>query len=377
MTEPTSWENFRLRMPVAEKWAYFDHAAVAPLSGPAQKALLEWADDAVANGDAFYSTWNEQIEATRTVSAQMIGASVEEIALVSNTTAGINLVAEGYPWSPGDNVVTLADEFPSNQYPWMHLADRGVETRRVPTDDGRVDLQRVAEACDRQTRILSVSWVGFASGWRNDLELLAKIAHDHGALFFLDAIQGLGVYELDVRRVPVDFLAADGHKWLLGPEGAGIFYLRTEHLETLRPVGVGWNSVVDAHNFNRINLELHPTAERYEGGSRNVPGLIALGASLRLLMEYDPAAIGERILSVTDEACQRLVEIGAKIASDRSRQHASGIVVFTLPRQDPVALRERCLEQGVVLSCRGGRLRLSAHAYNNEEDMDRLVEALR
>ena len=159
------------------------------------------------------------MEDVRRLGAQLVGADPTEIALVRNTTEGITLVAEGYRWRPGDNVVTLDNEFPSNLYPWMNLAERGVETRRVVTDNGRVDLDRIRDACDARTRIVSVSWVGYASGWRSNLDDLAEVAHRRGALLFVDAIQGLGVFPLDVSQTPLDFLAADGHKWLLGPEG--------------------------------------------------------------------------------------------------------------------------------------------------------------
>jgi selenocysteine lyase/cysteine desulfurase len=205
---------------------------------------------------------------------------------------------------------------------------------------------------------------------------LAEIAHARGALLFLDAIQGLGVFPLDVRQTGVDFLAADGHKWLLGPEGAAVFYLREEHLDRLRPLGVGWNSVVHAHDFTRIELDFKRSASRYEGGSQNMAGLIALAASLRLLLSFGPAALAKRILEVTDLACQRLEEAGAVVLSDRRPEHASGIVLFDLPGRDPQAVRRQCLDRGVVLSCRAGRLRISPHAYNNAEDVDRLVESM-
>ena len=369
--------GFREEMPVARRWAYFDHAAVAPLSGPAQQALVEWAEDATVNGDAFYPPWMDQVEQTRAQAARLIGARVEEIALVQNTSAGVNLVAEGYPWQPGDNVVIPDNEFPANQYPWMHLATRGVETRRVPTVGGRVPIEQLAEACDRRTRIVACSWVAFSSGWRQDLDRLAEMVHQKGALLFLDAIQGLGVFPLDVGRTPVDFLAADGHKWLLGPEGAGVFFLRREHLDRLRPIGIGWNSVVGNHDFSRIDLMLRDTAARYEGGSGNVAGAYMLGASLELLGRFGPEAISRRVLEITDLACRRLTDVGAVIESDRSAPHASGIVVFQVPGQDPQALRRKCLERDVVLSCRGGRLRISPHAYNDPSDVERLVEALK
>jgi selenocysteine lyase/cysteine desulfurase len=317
-----------------------------------------------------------QVEQLRTAAAGMIGAETEEIALVHNTTAGINLVAEGYPWRSGDNVVTRSDEFPSNLYPWMQLADRGVEVRRIPCDGGRLDPDRLAAACDDRTRVVTISWVTYSGGWRHDVDRLAQIAHERGALLFLDAIQGLGVFPLDVSQTPVDFLAADGHKWLLGPEGAAIFFTRREHLGLLEPRGIGWNSVVDEHDFANIDLTLKQTAERYEGGSPNSSGLIALGASVELLRRLGIEAIGQRVIEVTDLACRRLEEIGAVIRTDRQPGHQSGIVAFELPGRNPVELRQECLTRDVVLSCRGGKLRISPHAYNNADDIERLIDAL-
>ena len=375
-SQPLDWTRFRAEMPVARRWAYFDHAAVAPLSGPAQRALVQWSEDAAANGDAFYPPWMQRVEETRQRAAAMIHAQPEEIALILNTTAGVNLVAEGFPWQPGDNVVIPDNEFPTNQYPWLNLQDRGVETRRVRTEGGRVPLEDLADACDRRTRIVAVSWVAYSSGWRQDLDRLAEMVHRRGALLFLDAIQGLGVFPLDVGRTPVDFLAADGHKWLLGPEGAGVFFIRREHLGRLRPVGVGWNSVAGAHDFHRIDFTLKDSAERYEGGSVNVACLTALGASLELLNRFGPEAISRRVLEITDLACSRLAEIGAVIDSDRSEAHKSGIVAFQLPGRDPDALRRQCLQREVVLSCRAGRLRISPHAYNDASDVDRLIQSL-
>jgi selenocysteine lyase/cysteine desulfurase len=364
-------------MPVTRRWAYLDHAAVSPLPGPTADQLTSWALEAAEYGDVHWLDWAQQLDQLRALAAGMVGAQREEMALAWNTTHGVNLVAEGFPWQPGDNVVIPADEFPTNQYPWLQLAARGVETRRVPSDDGRLDLDRLAAACDARTRIVSVSWVSYSSGWRNDVARLAQLAHDHGALLFLDAIQGLGVFPLDVRASGVDFLAADGHKWMLGPEGAGIFYCRREHLDRLRPVGVGWSSVAGAADFQRIDLVLKDTAARYEGGSQNIAGLLALKTSLTLLAGFGFPAIARRVVEITDLACRRLADEGAVIRTPRLPGHESGIVSFELPGRDPLAVRRRCLDQGVALSCRAGRLRLSAHAYNNEEDIQRLVDAMR
>lgn len=369
--------RLREQMPVAEKWTYFDHAAVAPISGPAQLALRNWVEQAACEGDTVWLDWARQLKEARRAAAQLIGADTREIALVPHTTAGINLVAEGLDWQAGDNVVTLDDEFPSNLYPWMHLERLGVETRLVPTNSGHVELDQLDNYCDDRTRVVSVSWVGYANGCRRDLDSIAEIAHRHGALFFVDAIQGLGVFPLDVTKTPIDCLAADGHKWLLGPEGAGIAFLRREVLSQLTPIGVGWNSVVHAGDFSRIELDLKQTADRYEGGSHNMAGFLALGASLNLLLELGTENIAAAILEFTDRAAEQLTELGANVCSPRSEVSSSGILAVELPGYDTNAVRNHCLEQGVAVACRAGRLRVSAHAYNDDDDLARLLEALR
>ncbi len=370
------WRQFRDEMPVARSWAYFDHGAVAPLSGPAQRALAHWLADATENGDALYPNWLAALAAARRSAATLVGAHTDEIALVPNTTAGIGYVAEGYPWQPGDNVVFPDNEFPSNQYPWLNLASRGVEIRRVPATGGRILPETLAAACDARTRIVSASWVAYSNGFRQDLDRLVEAVHARGALLFLDAIQGLGVFPIDVGQTPIDFLAADGHKWMLGPEGAGIFYIRRQHLGLLRPLAVGWNSVKHDRDFSRIEFNVKETGERYEGGSLNMAGFLGLGASLELLLSYGIERIGRRIVEISEVACDRLRSLGATIHTDRTPERATGIVSFEVPGRDPDALRKHCLQNKVVVSCRAGRLRISMHAYNNEADIDRLIGAL-
>ncbi len=363
-------------MPIASRWAYFDHAAVAPLPASSQAAIAAWAEQAAAEGDTCWPAWNRRVEESRVLAARLLGAETSEIGLVHSTSEGIGLVAEGYPWRPGDNVVTLANEFPSNAYPWMNLASRGVEARRVVVDAGRPDLVQLEAACDARTRIIAVSWVGYLSGWRAGLDDMVSLAKRRGALLFVDAIQGLGVFPLDVKATPIDFLAADGHKWLLGPEGAGLFYLRKEHLELLRPIGVGWHSVAHSSDYARIELAFKPNAARYEGGSQNMVGFIGLAESLELLLGLGIQAIGQRVLEITDRACERLQRAGAVLYSPREGDHRSGIVSFELPGRDANEVRRRCLAAGVALSARGGKIRISPHAYVNDDDVERLVEAL-
>lgn len=368
-------------MPVSRKWSYLDHACVAPIPQPAFDAISKWANESLLEGDTVWSSWDRQHESLRQLTATTINAAPEEIALVPNTTFGINLVADGFPWNEGDNVVLPGHEFPSNLYPWMALQSRGVELRTVELDGHKVCPNRMADACDERTRVISASWVGYGSGYRLDPAELARVAHDHGALFFLDAIQGLGVFPIDVVETDVDFLAADGHKWLLGPEGAGVFFTKRQHLEILRPMNVGWNSVKQGNDFAKIDLDVRDHARRYEGGTQNMAGFIGLGASLKLLSEFglahDHSPIGDQVLRVTDQILTAFDGAGVTVLSDREPNAKSGIISFEVPGKSSPDLKMHLYEQGVVVSQRQGRLRTSAHCYNNGNDIDRLIEAIK
>jgi cysteine desulfurase / selenocysteine lyase len=375
-----AWRRFRAGMPIAQRLAYFDHAAVAPLPQSAREAIARWSQEAAEQGDTVWPLWAGRLEEVRRTAAQLVNADPEEMALVPNTTTGISLVAEGYPWQAGDNVVTLANEFPSNQYPWLNLASRGVETRRVPVDGGVVDLERLEAACDARTRIVSVSWVGFASGWRIDVPEVSAMCRRKGCLFFLDAIQGLGVFPLDVVATGVDVFAADGHKWLLGPEGAGLLFVKREHLERLRPLNLGWNSVAQGSDYSRIELNVRPDAARYEGGSQNMVGFQGLLASLQLLAGLgvgpQSSPVADRVLELTDRACEQLEARGATLLAPREGKHRSGIVTFKLPGHEAQDVRRKLEQAGIIVRCRAGGVRLSPHAYNTSEEIDRLSEQL-
>ncbi|HXY36674.1 MAG TPA: aminotransferase class V-fold PLP-dependent enzyme [Planctomycetaceae bacterium] len=370
------WDDFRAKMPVAEQWAYFDHAGVGPLPGPTGDVLIEFARDNVANGVANWSRWRGTVEIARELGAKLVGAEPDEIAVVHNTTEGINFIAEGFPWQPGDNVVTLSSEFPSNLYPWLNLASRGVETRQVKADGERVDPAAVERACDSRTRVIAVSWIGYMTGWRNDLAALAEICTRRKLFYFVDVIQGLGVFPLDVRQLPIDSLAADGHKWLIAPEGAGLLYVRKSRLEMLRTIGVGWNSVRQSGDFTDTRLDLKTDASRYEGGSHCLAAICGLAKSLELLIEIGPDKMSQRVLEITDRLCERLSRAGLPIASCRDADRRSGIVSFDVPGRDPLQLKKDCRARGVLLNARAGRMRAAPHGYCNDDDIDRLLEAV-
>jgi cysteine desulfurase/selenocysteine lyase len=372
-----NWQAIRDEFPVTRRWTFFDHAAVAPLTARAQKALAEYATDLTENGDVNERSWRQRIEQVRALAGQLLHADPQDIAFVKNTSEGIGIVAEGFPWKSGDNVIIAAEEYPANQYPWLNLQKRGVEVRTIPSRANRLLIDDLAAAIDTRTRLLSLSFVEYASGFRNDLDTLGELCRARNIYFLVDAIQGLGVFPLDVQKTPIDFLAADGHKWLLGPEGAGLFYIRRELVDLLHPVGIGWNSVIHARDFATIDLRLKPHAGRWESGSLNVAGITALGASLELLLHIGIPSIANRVLELTDYLCERLQGQPPTVFSSRLPEEKSSIV--SLAFQDAGDMKKkwaRCRDQRIIVNQRAGRLRVSPHCYNNLEEIDRLVTIL-
>jgi selenocysteine lyase/cysteine desulfurase len=374
--EPSvDWNAFREHFPTTRRWAFFDHAAVAPPSAPARDALIEWANDLAINGGLSEPRWLKRLEEVRRLAGQLLNADPLDIAFIKNTSEGIGIVAEGFPWRSGDNMITGAEEYPANIYPWLNLAGRGVEVRRVASRGNRVEIDDIRAAMDDHTRLVSLSFVEYASGFHNDLDNLGALCRERGVYFFVDAIQGLGMLPLDVQRTPVDFLAADGHKWLLGPEGAGLFWVRRDLVDLLHPVGVGWNSVVGAWNFSTIDFRLKPHAGRWESGSLNVGGISALGASIELLLRTGIPAVVGRVRRLTDQVCDKARQLGLEVFSSRRESDWSGIVSLVAPGDLRQVVR-RCREAGVVINQRGGRLRISPHCYNTIEEVERLMATL-
>jgi selenocysteine lyase/cysteine desulfurase len=363
----------RDEFPVTERWAFLDHAAVSPLPRRTAAMLADHAADISANGSAAVGRWVDRMEEARRTLAQLIHCESRHIALLKNTSEGIGIVAEGFPWRDGDNVVIATEEYPSNQYPWMNLAHRGVEVRRVESRGSRVEIDSVRETMNRHTRLLAVSSVEYASGFRNDLDALTNLCRERGIAICVDAIQSLGVIPLDVAKTPVEFVACGGHKWLMGPQGTGFLYVRPDWIERLRVAMVGWSSVVSGHDYSRIDFTLKPDAGRYESGTMNYSGLAALGESVRLLMQANPM---NRIRELTEQVCERVRRIGWSVFSSRQGDDWSGIVSLEKAGADYKAVAARAKSAGIIVAVRGGRLRVSPHVYNTVDELERLVEVL-
>lgn len=370
--------SFRSQFPVTDRWAFFDHAAVAPLPRLAVQALREYGESLSQNGIAEVKHWMDRVQEVRNLGARLIhAADSNDVYFIPNTTHGISVVAEGFPWKEGDNVVLAEEEYPANQYPWMNLVSRGVTVRRIASRGNRLSIDDIRAAMDSRTRVLTVSSVEFASGFRNDLDSLGQLCRERDVFFFVDAIQSLGAFSLDVQKTPIDALAADGHKWLLGPEGAGIGYIRREWVERLHPIGVGAFSVVRPLEFTTIDFTLKPHAGRWEGGAANIPGITAFGASLELLLSLGITEVEKRVISLTDYLCERAASQGWRVFSSREPTEKSGIVSLIHPSHPASEVMKRCRSAGVIVNNRAERVRVSPHAYNTEDEINRFLDAAR
>jgi len=363
--------------PVTGSYLYFNHAGVSPIPTCAAAAGIRMLERTRDEGAFHLRKWEELATETRGRFARLVGASPEEVAFVKNTSEGLSFVAAGFPWRDGDNLVTSNVEYPSNVYPWMRLRSRSVEMRMVPARDGRVRKEDLFAACDGKTRLIALSSVEFANGYRNDLPGIGEYCQRHGIFFCVDGIQSLGVLPIDVKSFGVDALSADGHKWLLAPEGIGAFYISRDVMEMVEPVILGWHSVKERFDFENYDFRLSPDARRYEPGSMNTVGIAAFNASLELLHSVGVDRIWERVRRLTERVFEKAREEGYEIVSPDHPEERSGIVTFRVPGVDNAALWKALLARKAVCSHRAGGIRVSPHFYNTPEEIDRLFVLLR
>ena len=362
--------------PVAQRLTYLNHAGIAPLPSRVVRAMTAALEELHRHGAAHYEELVACCERTRGLAARLLGAAVDEIAFVPSTSHGLSLVAFGLDWRPGDNVVLSAHEFPANVYPWWAQRDRGVEVRTAPAPRGWVGPDDIAPLLDGRTRVVALSSVQFARGGRTDLPGVAAVCRERGVLLVVDGIQSVGAAPLDVTAAGVDVLVADGHKWLLGPEGQGIFFCRRAVLEELRLSVAGWHSVAEPLRFEELRWELQPDASRFEPGSLDRVAAVGLGAALDLLLEVGLDRVAARIQELTEYLLAGLDARGIPVLSPRDPAARSGIVTCGTGREAPAAAAQRLHDAGICVSARGGGLRASPHFYNTEEELDRLLAGL-
>ena len=406
---------------------YLNHAAVAPWPRRAVAAVTRFAEENGRRGAAGYPAWLATERRLRERLADLLGgASPDDIALVKNTSEGLSILAQGLDWRPGDNLVGIAQEFPSNRIPWEALREQGVEYRALdlrglatiapnpggdsppagantaPGTEGTIRTQTrqlfyagastVAGAqvsggietalerlCEDRTRAVAISSVQYARGERLDLERLATACHRRGILLFVDAIQSLGALPMDLRRMPADAVVADGHKWLLGPEGIAVLYVAPALRPRLRLRQFGWHMVAHPGDYDRPDWTPSPTATRFEPGSPNLLGIHALEASLSLLQEVGLDQVATAIEHRVDRLIDLIDQAGYEILTPRAPARRAGILTFRIPdaRFDPTPLWRALLAKGVVCAPRGGGIRFSPHFYTDEAVLDKAVAITR
>lgn len=361
-------ERYRKEFPVTERYIYLDHAGAAPVSRRVEGAVSAFVKESAEFGAFLYPEWDKRVEQVRVACAGMINAAKDEIAFVRSTSHGLSLVAEGLAWNKGDNVIIYEKEFPSNIFPWEHLKRKGVEVRYITSNDGWILAEHIEERIDSKTRLVSISSVQFRTGFRIDQERLGAICRKKGVFLCVDAIQSLGIFPMDVKSWNIDFLAADAHKWLLGPEGIGIFYCRKELAEQLEPALVGWKSVKQAYSFEQPQYELKTDALRFEEGSLNLMGIFGLGAAIELLMEVSINEIEKRVLDLGDRIIEESEKRGFLVKTPKERNARGGNITVAGPF-DPEALRNNLRARGLMVNVRAGGLRISPHFYNTEEEI--------
>jgi selenocysteine lyase/cysteine desulfurase len=360
----------------AKDFIYLNHAAAGLLPRRTCDRLVELVE---AQGElgvlGVYKT-ERRIPEIRERVGRFIGAEAAEIAFLRNTGDGANVVARGLDWNPGDEVILSANEFGANALPWVALGEYGALMRFVDTPRERMTPDVLRRLISPKTRVVAVSWVSFTDGYRHDLAALAEIAHAHGALFCVDAIQALGAFPLDVKALGIDALYAGGAKWLLALPGVSFLYVDRNLIERLSVRWRGWKDVADIWDFLDYDQPFADGAARFEGGTQNFIGMEALETSMDVIAEAGLERIAPHVLALTDRLVAGLERRGAEILSVRGPRVSSGIVTFRLPGVDSIELGRRLGKANVVTTYRSNGVRVSPHGHNSADDIDALLDTL-
>lgn len=370
--------ELRALFPITQQYIYLNHAAVSPPPITTIRAIEAQLKDVQENGSANFRSWLAVKEQARDLLANLLGARAEQVAFLRNTSDALSTVANGLKWQPGDNIVTFGREFPSNIYPWLRIRDTlGVEVRMCEERDGRVEIEELQGLIDQNTRLVALSHVQYASGFKLDLERVGKLVRERDALFVVDTIQALGVVPTDVEAQYIDVAAGGGHKWLLTPEGVAYLYLSDRACERIQPTLVGWISVPDPDDYFNFEQGWNRGTLAWETGTGPASLLHGFKASLELLSGFAAQDIADYLEGLTDYLCERLPSNSYEIVSSRRAGEKSHIVCIR-HRGDlsAMALYARLMARKIVTAPRAERLRIAPHIYNTTHDIDELVNAL-
>lgn len=371
-TENSLAAHHREQFPVTKSLVYLNHAAVSPICRAAADAMRWLATDAEEFGSLHYDKWMACYEGLRREAARMLNAHRDEIALVKNTSEGIATIALGIDWRAGDRIVAFEGEFPANQYPWLRLESRGVRITWLRPEASLDEIDQAANGA----RLLAISYVQFLSGYRCDLEAIGEICARRGVFYFVDAIQGMGAFPIDVRAARIDAAAADGHKWMTGPEGCGILYVRRDRQDEVEPVEFGWTNAASHADYGSRDMTLRSDAGRYEPGTLNTIGCFGLEAALRYLNETGVTEIGRAVQALADQIVHGARERGYELLGERTPENGAGIVSLRKPAIDCRVLHRDLKEKKFITAPRAGWLRVSPHFYLLPSEMEAFLAAL-
>ena len=351
--------------PLANDICYLNHAAVSPWPRRTAEAVSLFAKENMTYGAKHYLKWLQVERALRESLAQLINApAFHDIALLKNTSEALSVVAYGIDWQSGDNIVSYADEFPSNRIVWESLASKGVELRLVDLTEAEDPEAELIARCDENTRLITVSSVQYARGLRIDIDTIGAFCRANNILYCVDAIQSLGALPFDVQKCQADFVMADGHKWMLGPEGLALFYCRAEVREQLNLNQFGWHMVDKPGNYDSTEWKPSQTATRFECGSPNMMGAYALHASLSLIEDVGLDTISNKLFKNVCLLIDLLDKLdGTTLLSPREKARQSGIVTFSIADADHAQLYNYLMHNNVICAQRGGGIRFSPHFY--------------
>jgi cysteine desulfurase/selenocysteine lyase len=367
-----NFSDLRAQFPVTESLIYLNHAAVAPLVRPAAEAMKRFSEDGMRYGSLHYETWLDAYEGVRQAAARIVNATPAEIALMKNTSEGIATIAMGLDWRPGDRIIAFQEEFPANQYPWRRLESKGVKIDWLSVTD---PLEKI-DAAAKGARLLAISFVQYLTGYRADLRAIGEICYRHRVIYFVDAIQGLGVFPLDARACHIDALAADGHKWLLGPEGCAILYISRELQEQVEPVEFGWTNVAGYNDYGSRDMALRQDAGRYECGTLNTIGCFGLRASIEFLLEVGVSRTAPMIQALGDQIAEGVRRKGYEVLGERTPATGAGIVSFRKEGVESTAVVAHLKEHKISAAARAGWVRTSPHFYIVAEEINRVIDCL-
>ena len=368
-------EKIREQFPVTKNKVFMNHAGQSPLPKPVAIAVRKYVDD-FSNFGTTSMEWNDD---GKPLFAKLICGKPEEIALIENTSVGLNIAANVLRYPPGSKIVTTDLEYPSVVYPWLRK-NLGVKVDYVKNVAGKILLDDVEKAVDDETVAVAVSHVEYVNGFRHDLRALSEIAHEHGSYLIVDAIQSAGAMQIDVKRDDVDFLMSACYKWLLSPPGTGYLYVKEDLIERFEPPFVGWASVKE-EVFKTVDfwdiwsLRLSETASRFQVGSSSYISLAGAMEALKLLLSFGIDGIEKRILSLTDRLIDAVKDLGLELQTPEDLECRSGIVNFKIDKAEEVV--KKLKSKGLVVSARSHGIRVSPHFYNSEEEIDRLVEEVK